>query len=60
MDRYKLFQLLLAMLSDNYEIKNAMMRDYSDRISIEATGLNNDVKIEVTVTGREDTDANKA
>lgn len=57
MDRYQLFQQLLTLVADDYDITNAKMKDYSDRISIEATCPDGDIKIEVTVTEKEVSDA---
>lgn len=57
MDRYVLFQQLLSLLANDYDIKNAKMKDYSDRISIEATCPDGDIKIEVTLNEKEVDDA---
>lgn len=53
MDRYTLFQQLLTLVADDYNITNAKMKDYSDRIVIEATCADGDIKIEVTISERE-------
>lgn len=50
MDRYLLFLKLLALVADDFDITNAKMRDYSDRISIEATSPDGDITIEVAIT----------
>ena len=57
MDRYILFQQLLTLIADDYNITNAKMRDYSDRISIEATCDGGDIKVEVMINEKEKTDA---
>lgn len=56
MNRYFLFQQLLNLLADDYEITNAQMKNYSDRISIEATCPEGDIKVEVTITENEGAD----
>lgn len=57
MDRYLLFQQLLTLIADDYNIANAKMRDYSDRILIEATCDSGDIKVEVTIHEKEEADA---
>lgn len=56
MDRYFLFQQLLNLLAEDYKITNAKMKDYSDRITIEATCPEGDIKVEVSITENEDED----
>lgn len=58
MDRYFLFQQLLNLLAEDYKITNAKMKDYSDRISIEATCPEGDIKVEVSITENEGEDGN--
>lgn len=58
MDRYFLFQQLLNLLAEDYKITNAKMKDFSDRISIEATCPEGDIKVEVSITENEGEDGN--
>ena len=57
MDRYQLFQQLLNLVADDFEITNAKMKDYSGRIVIEASCPDGDIKIEVAITEKEANDA---
>lgn len=57
MNRYQLFQQLLNLVADDYEVTNAKMKDYSERIAIEAKCPDGEIKIEVTLTENEDEDA---
>ena len=54
MDRYFLFQQLLNLLAEDYKITNAQMKNYSDRIAIEATCAEGEIKVEVTVIENEE------
>lgn len=58
MDRYQLFQQLLNLVADDFEITNAKMKDYSGRICIEATCSGGDIKLEVTIAEKEEEDEN--
>lgn len=54
MDRYFLFQQLLTLLAEDYSITNAQMKNYSDRITIEAMCPGGEIKLEVAITEGED------
>ena len=58
MDRYQLFQKLLNLVANDFEITNAKLKDYSGRICIEATCPDGDIKVEVTLTEKEEEDEN--
>jgi len=45
MDRYELFQRLLTLIADYFEITNAKMKDYADRIVIDANSPDGEIKI---------------
>ena len=54
MDRYLLFQQLLALVADDFDVTDAKMKDYCGRIVI--TGKCDDGEIEIGVTINENTD----
>jgi len=57
MDRYELFQRLLTLIADDFEITNAKMKDYADRIVIDANSPDGEICVEVTMKEKEAEDA---
>lgn len=54
MDRYDLFQKLLALLADEAEITDAKMKNYSDDIEITAVCGDQKIKIKASILEAED------
>lgn len=57
MDRYYLFQKLLALLADDAEITNAKMKDYSNDIEITAVCGEQEIKVRVSLSKEDAEDA---
>ena len=57
MDRFLLFQRLLSLANDDFDITDAKMKNWSDKIEIVAKNDSCDIKIEVAINEKEDEDA---
>ena len=55
MDRYNLFQKLLALVADEFKVTDAKMKNYCDNIMIEGTSDSGEINIEVRISERDNT-----